>query len=130
MALVKCPECGKEISSKAAACPNCGNPMPKQMCDIIFQRLSTMMVAVMCNVSIDGNPVGTIKSGDELRTTISVGTHRITLESYAAVRAAVPASQVVENITVEENTKQVNVRIKTKAGLTAGKCVFDSITYN
>ncbi len=27
MALVKCPECGREISSNAAACPQCGNPM-------------------------------------------------------------------------------------------------------
>lgn len=27
MALIKCPECGKEISDKAASCPNCGNPM-------------------------------------------------------------------------------------------------------
>lgn len=27
MALVKCPECGKEISSNAESCPNCGNPM-------------------------------------------------------------------------------------------------------
>lgn len=26
MALIKCPECGKEISDKAAACPNCGCP--------------------------------------------------------------------------------------------------------
>jgi hypothetical protein len=26
MALVKCTECGKEISSNAEACPNCGNP--------------------------------------------------------------------------------------------------------
>lgn len=24
MALIKCPECGKEVSDKAAACPNCG----------------------------------------------------------------------------------------------------------
>lgn len=24
MAMIKCPECGKEISDKAAACPNCG----------------------------------------------------------------------------------------------------------
>ena len=24
MALVKCPECGKEISDKADSCPNCG----------------------------------------------------------------------------------------------------------
>ena len=27
MALIKCPECGKEISDKAASCPHCGNPM-------------------------------------------------------------------------------------------------------
>lgn len=27
MALIKCPECGSEISDRAAACPRCGNPM-------------------------------------------------------------------------------------------------------
>lgn len=27
MALISCPECGKEISDKALACPHCGNPM-------------------------------------------------------------------------------------------------------
>lgn len=27
MALIKCPECGKEISDKAVSCPNCGNPI-------------------------------------------------------------------------------------------------------
>ena len=27
MALIKCEECGKEISSKASSCPNCGYPM-------------------------------------------------------------------------------------------------------
>ncbi len=27
MALINCPECGKEISSSAAACPNCGYPI-------------------------------------------------------------------------------------------------------
>lgn len=27
MALIICPECGKEISDKASTCPNCGNPM-------------------------------------------------------------------------------------------------------
>lgn len=24
MALIKCPECGKEVSDRAPACPNCG----------------------------------------------------------------------------------------------------------
>lgn len=27
MALIKCSECGKEISDKATVCPNCGNPV-------------------------------------------------------------------------------------------------------
>jgi len=27
MALIKCPECGKEVSSNAAVCPNCGTPI-------------------------------------------------------------------------------------------------------
>ena len=26
MALIKCPECGREISDQAKACPNCGIP--------------------------------------------------------------------------------------------------------
>lgn len=27
MALIKCPECGREVSSNAAVCPNCGTPI-------------------------------------------------------------------------------------------------------
>ena len=27
MALIKCPECGREISSTATECPNCGFPI-------------------------------------------------------------------------------------------------------
>jgi len=29
MALINCPECGKEISDQAASCPNCGTPIQK-----------------------------------------------------------------------------------------------------
>lgn len=29
MSLVKCPECGKEISDRATSCPNCGCPVEK-----------------------------------------------------------------------------------------------------
>jgi uncharacterized membrane protein YvbJ len=27
MAMIKCPECGKDVSSKASSCPSCGNPV-------------------------------------------------------------------------------------------------------
>lgn len=30
MALIRCPECGKEISDKAVSCPNCGCPMRQE----------------------------------------------------------------------------------------------------
>lgn len=30
MALIKCVECGKEMSTQAAACPHCGMKMPKR----------------------------------------------------------------------------------------------------
>ncbi len=30
MALIQCPECGKEISNKAQACPHCGKPMQEE----------------------------------------------------------------------------------------------------
>ena len=30
MALIICPECGKEISDKAQACLHCGKPMQKE----------------------------------------------------------------------------------------------------
>lgn len=30
MALIKCPECGKEISDTAKSCPNCGYEKERQ----------------------------------------------------------------------------------------------------
>lgn len=30
MALIKCPECGNEVSENAATCPNCGNPIAQK----------------------------------------------------------------------------------------------------
>ena len=37
MALIKCPECGKEISDKAKACPECGYKMKKSKKKIYSQ---------------------------------------------------------------------------------------------
>ena len=31
MALVKCTECGKEVSENAMSCPNCGNPIKQRV---------------------------------------------------------------------------------------------------
>ena len=36
MSMIKCPECGKEISDSAKACPNCGHPMKQKKSKLIF----------------------------------------------------------------------------------------------
>lgn len=39
MAMIKCAECGKDVSDKAAACPNCGNPIGQQ---IVEEQVTTV----------------------------------------------------------------------------------------
>ncbi len=38
MAIIKCKECGKELSSYAKACPHCGCPQGKQLEKILNQQ--------------------------------------------------------------------------------------------
>lgn len=49
MALVTCPECGKEISNKANACPNCGwsNAPKKARKKIVTWSVTTAVFAVL-----------------------------------------------------------------------------------
>lgn len=49
MALIKCPECGKEISDKASNCPNCGCPMGKQEIKV----MPSLEVSTSANESLD-----------------------------------------------------------------------------
>lgn len=55
MAMIRCPECGKEISDKAKVCPNCGAPAPsavekkenaKETAKIVAFRIFLFIVTV------------------------------------------------------------------------------------
>lgn len=35
MAIIQCPECGKEVSNSAKNCPNCGYPISESVNDLI-----------------------------------------------------------------------------------------------
>ena len=37
MALIKCEECGKEVSDKAQVCPNCGAPITAKKSDVMIR---------------------------------------------------------------------------------------------
>lgn len=59
MALLKCKECGGQVSSKAAACPACGAKAPKRT------SLFTWVVAAAMGVTIVG---GLAAGGGNLKT--------------------------------------------------------------
>jgi len=49
MAMVKCRECGKEVSSQAKACPNCGikDPAPRTSLAKVFSIIGMILVAIV-----------------------------------------------------------------------------------
>ena len=82
MALIKCSECGKEISDKANTCPNCGNPIEKRKVKTTIERISAFFgSAIQGSVSIDNMVVGKIKNGQVIEIELPVGTHYVSVSS-------------------------------------------------
>ena len=52
MALIKCSECGKEISDKATTCPNCGSPTVIYLKDKKTQEEKTQVVAFIAGMAV------------------------------------------------------------------------------
>ncbi len=46
MALIKCPECGREVSDRAQACPQCGCPIAPKPVSVAAQNQKSETVAV------------------------------------------------------------------------------------
>lgn len=52
MAMIKCPECGKEISDKASSCPNCGCPMSTSVGNSGMGKISKWKVIIFSVIAI------------------------------------------------------------------------------
>ena len=62
MALIECPECGKEISDTAKICPECGYKIKKvnrKVCIII--AIIVIIIGIICGGKIFGNNGSTAK---------------------------------------------------------------------
>lgn len=53
MAVVKCKECGGQVSTKAAACPGCGAKMPKRTSVVTWAVLVLIIIAVIASCGPD-----------------------------------------------------------------------------
>ena len=54
MALIKCKECGKEISSEAEACPSCGRKKAKETSGVTWVVLGIIVIGVYSAISNSG----------------------------------------------------------------------------
>ena len=63
MAMIKCPECGKEISDKASTCPNCGSPVSTINAENRNQGDANNKSIGKGNQSLVGNNVGALVLG-------------------------------------------------------------------
>ena len=55
MSLIKCKECGKEISNKAESCPNCGVKLPKKTSIVTWALLVSIAIYFVVNLLFPTN---------------------------------------------------------------------------
>lgn len=64
MALIKCPECGKEVSNVAKLCPNCGYPISTNLANGIIQvKLGTFSSTQNASIIANGKVIWNGKTG-------------------------------------------------------------------
>ena len=71
MPLIRCPECGKEVSDKAAACPQCAYPIrqsaEEQVVEMSFDCVSGQVFNNACYVyGPDGSTLAQCRQGDTI----------------------------------------------------------------
>lgn len=85
MALIKCPECGKEVSDKAKACPNCGFPIndtkveePKEKEETgnvtIYGIRQGFLLGGTMKIYLDGEYFDSVKKGGTLKFKVNKDT--------------------------------------------------------
>ena len=88
MALIACPECGREISDRAVSCPHCGCPVSVASAppEIPVNGVLHLNWADRkghsvrkTTVRVDGSEYGSMQCADFMDVPVSVGTHRLEL---------------------------------------------------
>lgn len=100
MAIIKCPECGHEISDKATSCVSCGCPIVKEKRYGAFSLIreeKMFFCLAKYDVFLDNTLWGTLKNGDSLNTTLECGVHHLKLIAIDNFRKTVYDSDFTIN---------------------------------
>lgn len=73
MSLIKCPECGREVSDKARACPHCGFAVSEAVQEgkvVVYGYTQYSIVNPSITILVNGRPKGTVPKGGFLEIAI------------------------------------------------------------
>ena len=86
MAMIKCIECGKEISDKAPKCPGCGCPnVPKMDCPECKQKIdSTDSICPNCGIELTKKSTNNVIANNNSKSKIAAGLLGILLGCFGA----------------------------------------------
>ena len=127
MAMIKCRECGKSVSSLAPICPNCGAPISEMSkCTVYFEREKKLAgSAVSAIVYIDGRTVGSAGSGNGFSVRLSPGPHQFSVQN------SMTGKLVSINVSIPTYAKTASILICKKESLLNGLYfVFGEISYH
>ena len=118
MALINCPECGKQISDKAPACPNCGNPIGNKKIKVHFERKRSFAGSANTGtVMVDGVPVGSAGNGSSFDVMLSAGSHNVVIESKTNnLLASGRTNSATINIPGDARSVDVEIKLKNDVG--------------
>mgnify|MGYP004530369337 FL=1 len=146
MALIKCAECGKEISNKATTCPNCGCPIEKEKKKVRIVKIGKY--ALRCAVFIDNQSIGQVGVGSQksIELMLPIGTHYISTITQVknqdtligtdgtnimttSITASTSQEQDGKQFEINESDELIEIEILTKASFTGstGRCVVGNI---
>lgn len=115
MSLIQCPECKKEISDKATACPNCGMPLrleDRGTYDVIITREKQWyLINPKMKVIVDSAHEYSLENGNSITVPLTTGTHTILFSS--GIRKTQTSIDVTENMNINvkwnRTTGEINV---------------------
>ena len=122
-----CLNCGCKLDLEAKFCPHCGKETPlnneNNIGKITIVREKKMLgFAIPFDVYIDETKLGTLSNNSSLTTRSTLSMHEIKLVSTE--------KDVIENIELSEDKKEVTITIIPKMGLISAKPYIKEIKYN
>lgn len=116
MALIQCPECGREISDKAPSCPYCGVPInvppTEKKVKVTFSREKRLSgYAIYGIVKVDGADVGTASNGASFSAMLSTGSHSVTIDTGITGRGETRLTSKNFTLDIPEDAKSVDVEV-------------------